>query len=247
MTEGKKTAIVTGGARGIGRAIACRLADSGMNIVINYAGNAQAAEEAAELCRAKGVEVLVVQGDVSNSSDCDNLIAKAKETFGSVDVLVNNAGITRDGLILSMKDEDFAAVLETNLIGTFYCSRAAAKVMLRQRSGRIINMSSVVGVHGNAGQTNYSASKGGVISFTKSLARELASRGITVNAIAPGYIDTEMTRAISDAAKEAVLSQIPMGHIGETEDIAATVDFLASEGARYITGQVIGVDGGMGM
>lgn len=247
MSENKKTAVVTGASRGIGRAVAIELAGRGMNVVVNYAGSEKAAEETVALCKEKGVEAISICANVSDAAACEELIAKTKEHFGSVDVLVNNAGVTRDGLIMSMKEEDIDAVLDTNLKGTLLTSKFAAKIMLRQKSGKIINMSSVVGIHGNPGQTNYSASKGGVIAFTKSLAKELASRGITVNAVAPGFIETDMTQDMPDAAKEASKKAIPMGHIGKPEDIAKAVAFLASDDAAYITGQVLGVDGGMGM
>ena len=244
MSE-RKVAIVTGASRGIGRAAALRLAKMGMNIVFTYNSGIEAAEETKALCEAEGVEVLAVQADVSSSENCDQLVEQTMDAFGRVDVLVNNAGITRDGLIIRMTDEQFDQVIDTNLKGAFYMMRAVSKQMMKQRSGRIINISSVVGVMGNAGQVNYAASKAGVIGMTKSLARELASRKVTVNAIAPGMIETDMTAVMSEKAKEAMKAAIPAGEMGKPEDIAGTIAFLAGEDGRYITGQVICVDGGM--
>ena len=244
MSE-RKAAIVTGASRGIGRAAALRLAKMGMNIVFTYNSGIEAAEETKALCEAEGVKVLAVQADVSSSESCDQLVEQTLEAFGRVDVLVNNAGITRDGLIIRMSDEQFDQVIDTNLKGAFYMMRAVSKQMMKQRSGRIINISSVVGVMGNAGQVNYAASKAGVIGMTKSLARELASRKVTVNAVAPGMIETDMTAVMSEKAKEAMKAAIPMGEMGKPEDIAGTIAFLAGEEGRYITGQVICVDGGM--
>ena len=244
MSE-RKAAIVTGASRGIGRAAALRLAKMGMNIVFTYNSGIEAAEETKALCEAEGVEVLAVQADVSSSENCDQLVEQTMDAFGRVDVLVNNAGITRDGLIIRMTDEQFDQVIDTNLKGAFYMMRAVSKQMMKQRSGRIINISSVVGVMGNAGQVNYAASKAGVIGMTKSLARELASRKVTVNAIAPGMIETDMTAVMSEKAKEAMKAAIPAGEMGKAEDIAGTIAFLAGEDGRYITGQVICVDGGM--
>lgn len=244
MSE-RKAAIVTGASRGIGRAAALRLAKMGMNIVFTYNSGIEAAEETKALCEAEGVEVLAVQADVSSSENCDQLVEQTMDAFGRVDVLVNNAGITRDGLIIRMTDEQFDQVIDTNLKGAFYMMRAVSKQMMKQRSGRIINISSVVGVMGNAGQVNYAASKAGVIGMTKSLARELASRKVTVNAIAPGMIETDMTTVMSEKAKEAMKAAIPAGEMGKPEDIAGTIAFLAGEESRYITGQVICVDGGM--
>ena len=242
----RKTALVTGASRGIGRAIAVKLAKNGMDIVFTYRYGEEAAEETKKLCEAEGVKALAVKADVSVSAECDRLIEETLEFFeGRLDVLVNNAGITKDGLIMRMTDEQFDAVIDTNLKGSFYMMRAAAKLMLKQRSGRIVNISSVVGLMGNVGQVNYAASKAGVIGMTKSLARELASRKITVNAVAPGMIETDMTAAMTDKAKEAVNASIPLQAMGKPEDIAAAVAFLASEEAGYITGQVLCVDGGM--
>lgn len=243
----KKTAIVTGGSRGIGRAVAVRLAKDGMNLVINYRGNSAAAEETERLCRELGAEVLLVQGDVSRAEDCEKLAAQAKEAFGRVDVLVNNAGITRDGLLARMTEEDFRAVLDVNLVGPWNMMKAVNRIMMKQRYGRIVNLSSVTGLMGNMGQTNYAAAKAGILGMTKSYAREVASRGITVNAVAPGFIDTDMTEAMPEGAKDKIVTGIPMGRTGKPEDVAEAVAFLASEQAGYITGEVLRVDGGMAM
>ena len=242
-----RTAIVTGGSRGIGRAVCLELARAGVNIVCNYAGNAQAAESTVEECRALGVQAISVQANVAEVAECQRLFDTAMEQFGRVDILVNNAGITRDTLILRMSEEDLDRVLAVNLKGAFFCMKLAARIMMKQRFGRIVNMSSVVGVHGNAGQVNYAASKAGLIGMTKSLAKELAARSVTVNAVAPGFIETDMTGALTEEMKQSFLSSIPLGRFGAPEDIAKTVAFLASDGAGYITGQVLGVDGGMGM
>lgn len=243
----KQTAIVTGGSRGIGRAVAVRLAKDGMNLVINYRGNSAAAEETERLCRELGAEVLLVQGDVSRAEDCEKLAAQAKEAFGRVDVLVNNAGITRDGLLARMTEEDFRAVLDVNLVGPWNMIKAVNRIMMKQRYGRIVNLSSVTGLMGNMGQTNYAAAKAGILGMTKSYAREVASRGITVNAVAPGFIDTDMTEAMPEGAKDKIITGIPMGRTGKPEDVAEAVAFLASEQAGYITGEVLRVDGGMAM
>ncbi len=243
----KQTAIVTGGSRGIGRAVAVRLAKDGMNLVINYRGNSAAAEETERLCRELGAEVLLVQGDVSRAEDCEKLAAQAKEAFGRVDVLVNNAGITRDGLLARMTEEDFRAVLDVNLVGPWNMMKAVNRIMMKQRYGRIVNLSSVTGLMGNMGQTNYAAAKAGILGMTKSYAREVASRGITVNAVAPGFIDTDMTEALPEGAKDKIITGIPMGRTGKPEDVAEAVAFLASEQAGYITGEVLRVDGGMAM
>lgn len=243
----KQTAIVTGGSRGIGRAVAMRLAKDGMNLVINYRGNSAAAEETERLCRELGAEVLLVQGDVSRAEDCEKLAAQAKEAFGRVDVLVNNAGITRDGLLARMTEEDFRAVLDVNLVGPWNMMKAVNRIMMKQRYGRIVNLSSVTGLMGNMGQTNYAAAKAGIVGMTKSYAREVASRGITVNAVAPGFIDTDMTEAMPEGAKDKIITGIPMGRTGIPEDVAEAVAFLASEQAGYITGEVLRVDGGMAM
>ncbi len=243
----KQTAIVTGGSRGIGRAVAVRLAKDGMNLVINYRGNSAAAEETERMCRELGAEVLLVQGDVSRAEDCEKLTAQAKEAFGRVDVLVNNAGITRDGLLARMTEEDFRAVLDVNLVGPWNMMKAVNRIMMKQRYGRIVNLSSVTGLMGNMGQTNYAAAKAGILGMTKSYAREVASRGITVNAVAPGFIDTDMTEAMPEGAKDKIITGIPMGRTGKPEDVAEAVAFLASEQAGYITGEVLRVDGGMAM
>lgn len=243
----KQTAIVTGGSRGIGRAVAVRLAKDGMNLAINYRGNSAAAEETERMCRELGAEVLLVQGDVSRAEDCEKLAAQAKEAFGRVDVLVNNAGITRDGLLARMTEEDFRAVLDVNLVGPWNMMKAVNRIMMKQRYGRIVNLSSVTGLMGNMGQTNYAAAKAGILGMTKSYAREVAGRGITVNAVAPGFIDTDMTEAMPEGAKDKIITGIPMGRTGKPEDVAEAVAFLASEQAGYITGEVLRVDGGMAM
>ena len=245
MSE-RKTALVTGASRGIGRAICVRLAKDGFDIVFNYQSGSEAAMETKALCEAEGAKVLAVQADISDSSQCADLMKQALEFGeGKLPVLVNNAGITRDNLLARTKDEDLDAVLNVNLKGTFYMMREASKVMLRQKYGRIISISSVVGIMGNAGQVNYAASKAGVIGMTKSLARELASRQITVNAVAPGMIETDMTAGIPEEAKKKILEGIPFKEMGRPEDIANVVAFLAGDEGRYITGQVIAVDGGM--
>ena len=246
MLEGK-TALVTGASRGIGRQIALTLAKYGADVIINYNGSARKAEEVAEEIRAMGRRAETVQCSVADFEACKEMAEFALKAFGHIDILVNNAGITRDNLLMRISESDFDAVIDTNLKGTFNTIHHFYKTFLKQRSGRIINLSSVTGILGNAGQANYAASKAGVIGLTKSVARELAGRNITVNAVAPGFIDTEMTQAMTETAKQAVLSQIPMKRVGQTEDIAETVAFLASDRARYITGQVISVDGGMSM
>lgn len=247
MNFAGKTAVVTGGSRGLGRAVCLELAAGGANIVLCYAGNEAAANETAAACKALGAKVVAVRCNVADSGEVKALMDTAIQTFGRIDILVNNAGITRDGLLMMMKETDFDDVIATNLKGTFLCMKAVARQMMKQRYGRIVNLSSVVGLRGNAGQVNYAASKAGVIGMTKSLAKELASRGVTVNAVAPGFMETDMTAAMPEAAKAATLAAIPMGRMGAAEDVAKTVAFLASEGAGYITGQVIAVDGGMSM
>ena len=242
-----KTAVVTGGSRGIGRAICLELARRGANVVFSYAGNTAAAEKTLEELKALGVEARAVQGNVADPAAAKTLIDTAVKELGGIHILVNNAGITRDGLAMAMKEEDFDAVIETNLKGAFLCMKAAIRPMMKARYGRIVNMSSVVALRGNPGQVNYCASKAGLIGMTKSLAKEMGARGITVNAVAPGYISTDMTAALPDAARDAMLSTIPVGRAGSPEDVAAAVAFLASEEAGYITGQVLSVDGGMGM
>ena len=242
-----KTAIVTGGSRGIGKAVCLELARRGCNIVLSFAGNTAAADQTVSDCQALGVQALAVQGNVADADAVKALFDAALEKFGAIDILVNNAGITRDNLLMLLKEEDFDAVVDTNLKGAFLCMKAAVRPMMKQRRGRIISLSSVVGLRGNAGQVNYAASKAGVIGMTKSLAKELAGRNITVNAVAPGFIDTDMTAVLPDKAKEAILSSIPMARLGAAEDVASAVAFLASDEAGYITGQVLAVDGGMSM
>lgn len=250
MSEQQNTrpaALVTGGGRGIGRAICLALAKEGFDLCINYAAGSSAAEQTAEECRGLGVQAVVLQADVTNPAECQNLVEKAAGTLGRLDVLVNNAGVNADKLILRMQEADFDKVIDTNLKGAFFCCKAACKLMMRQRYGRIINISSVVGLHGNAGQSNYAASKAGLIGLTKSLAKEFAARGVTVNAVAPGFIETDMTAAMPETAKVAALAAVPAGRIGHADEVAAAVAFLASSQAAYITGQVLCVDGGMGM
>ena len=242
-----KIALVTGGSRGIGRAVAIELAKEGAAVAINYAGNKAAAEEVQSIITQMGGKAMIIQADVSDEKSAMQMVEEVIAQLGGIDILVNNAGITRDGLFIRMKEEDWNAVINTNLTGIFNCTKVAAKYMMKKRSGRIINMSSVSGIMGNAGQTNYAAAKAGVIGFTKSLAREMASRGITVNAVAPGFIAPDMTAAMPEKAQEHVLTSIPLGKMGKPEDIANAVLFLASDKASYITGQVIHVDGGMVM
>ncbi|SDB07894.1 MULTISPECIES: 3-oxoacyl-[acyl-carrier-protein] reductase [unclassified Butyrivibrio] len=242
-----RTVIVTGASRGIGREIALEFSKKNYNVVISYAGNDEAAKKAESFCRECGaLDVTLFKGDISDENVAENLVKETLEKYGQVDVLVNNAGITRDGLIARMSTEDFDKVISTNLRGAFLMSRFVTKPMMKNRYGRIINISSVVGVHGNPGQANYCASKAGLIGMTKSVAKELASRNITVNAVAPGMIATDMTGALSDAQKENINAQIPAKRMGEPKDIANAVVFLADENSSYITGQVLGVDGGMG-
>lgn len=243
----KKIAVVTGASRGIGRAIALELARTGAFVVINYNGSKEKAEEVQAQIAAEGGESIIWQCNVADYKACEDFFAQVIKTYGKVDILVNNAGITKDGLLMRMSEEDFDKVIHVNLKGTFNCIRQVSRQMLKQRSGRIINMASVVGICGNAGQANYAASKAGVIGLTKSAAKELASRGVTVNAIAPGFIETDMTDVLSERVKENTAKTIPMGSFGKPEDIAKTAAFLASDGARYITGQILSVDGGMSM
>lgn len=242
-----KIALVTGASRGIGRQIALTLGACGAYVIINYNGSAQGAQETVQKIQAAGGQAEAIQCNISDFAASKEMIDGIIKTKGRLDILVNNAGITRDNLLMKMPEEDFDAVIQTNLKGVFNCMKHVSRQMLKQKSGRIINISSVSGVLGNAGQANYCAAKAGVIGLTKSGARELASRGITVNAVAPGFIKTDMTDKLSEGVKEAVSEQIPMKHFGETEDVANVVAFLASEQARYITGQVICVDGGMAM
>lgn len=243
----RKTAIVTGGSRGIGRSICIALANAGYNVVINYAGSKEKAEETAAKCRNFGVETLILQGDVSCATDCEQLVSTSAKAFGSIDILVNNAGISRDNLLVLMKEDEFDEVIATNLKGCYNMMKAVVRPMMKQRAGRIVNISSVVGLMGNVGQANYAASKAGVIGMTKSLARELATRNITVNAVAPGFIETDMTAGIPVSIAEKMLATIPAGHFGNTDDVAQAVVFLCSEHAGYITGQILCVDGGMAM
>lgn len=250
-----KTAVVTGGSRGIGRAICEALAGQGANVVLCYTAGEAAAAETAALCEAlraedtakTGVCALAVRCDVSDEEQVKALMDTALKAFGRIDILVNNAGITRDNLLMRMKPEEFDAVIATNLRGPFLCMKEVSRIMMKQRYGRIVNISSVVGVHGNAGQANYAASKAGVIGMTKSAAKELGSRGITVNAVAPGFIETDMTAGLSEEVREKLTAQIPVKRIGTAAEVAQAVTFLASDRAAYLTGQVLCVDGGMGM
>ena len=242
-----KTVIITGGARGIGKAAALKLASLGANLVINYLGNDKAASETKEACKQLGAEILLIKGDVASAEQCEKIAAAALERFGRIDVLINNAGITRDGLLMRMEEKDFDSVINTNLKGTFLMTKAVSRQMLKQRYGRIINMASVVGITGNQGQANYSASKAGIIGLTKSFALEVAAKGITVNAVAPGFIETDRTDAMTDAAIEAAKALIPAKRMGSPEDVAEVIAFLASEQSGYITGQTVCVDGGMCM
>lgn len=246
MLKGKN-AIITGASRGIGREIALTLAENGTNIVINYRSYNNEIEALVKDIEAKGVKIVTVKCDVSNFEEVENLISEAKEKLGSIDILVNNAGITKDGLLMRMKQEDFESVLDVNLKGVFNTTKLVTPIMMKQRAGKIINISSVVGLVGNAGQCNYAASKAGVIGFSKSIARELAPRGVNINVVAPGYIDTDMTNGLSDKVKESILQTIPMKKMGSTKDVANLVLFLSSSLSDYITGQVINVDGGMVM
>jgi len=250
MLEGKailegKTAVVTGAGRGIGRAIAVKLASGGANIVINYNQNKTSAEETAQAIRGIGGQVLVFKADVAFFEQAEALIGKAREAFGGIDILVNNAGITKDGLIMRMTEADFDKVIAVNLKGAFNCIRHTVPLMVKQRRGRIINITSVVGLTGNAGQANYAASKAGIVGLTKSLAKEIGSRGITVNAVAPGFIETDMTANLPEKIREAILERVSLQRLGKPEDVADAVYFLASDMAAYITGQVLSVDGGL--
>lgn len=242
-----KVAVVTGASRGIGRAIAVKLASEGALVVINYHGSKARAEETKDGIEAAGGMAAAYQCNVADYEACSAFLEDVIKTYGRLDILVNNAGVTKDGLLMKMPEEDFDIVLDTNLKGTFNTTRAAIRQMIRQRSGRIINMASVSGVTGNAGQSNYAASKAGVIGFTKAVAREVASRGITVNAIAPGFIETDMTGVLSEQVKEAARAKIPLGVFGKPEHVASVAAFLASEESGYMTGQVLNVDGGLVM
>ncbi|MBQ9364962.1 MAG: 3-oxoacyl-[Schwartzia sp.] len=246
LLEGK-CALVTGASRGIGRAIALALAREGAKVAINYAGSTEKAEAVKKEIEAAGGSAILAQADVSDGEMVQAMVKSVYETFGAIDILVNNAGITRDGVLMRMKEEDFDAVINTNLKGVFHITKAVSRFMMKKRYGRIINMASVVGITGNAGQTNYSAAKAGIIGFSKSCAKELASRGITCNMVAPGFIDTDMTAVLGDELKAEMIKAIPLARIGTPEDVAKAVLFLASDEASYITGQVINVDGGMVM
>jgi len=242
-----RVAVVTGGGRGIGRAVAVRLANEGANVAISFRSNDTTAQEVAEEVRAAGVLCEIFKGDVASSEDVDALFRGVGEALGQVEILINNAGLTRDNLMMRMKEDEFDEVLRTNLKGTYLCTRAALRPMIRARWGRIINVSSVVGLVGNAGQANYAASKAGIIGFTKSVAREVAQRGITANVVAPGYVETELTRSLSDDIKDQIMGQVPVGRFAEAEEVAEVVAFLAGEDAGYVTGQTVAVDGGMTM
>ena len=242
-----KIALVTGGGRGIGRAIALTLAGYGADVAVNYSGSREKAEAVAEEIRGLGRRAAAIKADISNREDCVQLFEETEKELGKIDILVNNAGITRDNLAIRMSEEEFEQVMDTNLKGAFFCIKAAARFMMHQRYGRIVSVSSVVGLHGNAGQANYAASKAGLIGLAKSVAKEYAARNITANAVAPGFIATDMTAAMPEAARAAATAAIPAGKIGHAEDVAAAVAFLAGEQAGYITGQVLCVDGGMGM
>jgi 3-oxoacyl-[acyl-carrier protein] reductase len=242
-----RVAIVTGGGRGIGRAVAVRLGKEGADVAISYRSNDAAAEEAAEEVRATGARCEIFKGDVASPDDVAALFEGVGDAFGRIDILVNNAGVTRDNLMMRMKEEEFDDVLRTNLKGTYLCTRAALRPMIRARWGRIVNVSSVVGIVGNAGQANYAASKAGIIGFTKSVAREVAQRGITANVVAPGYVETELTGSLPEKVKDQIRGQVPAGRFGAAEEVAEVVTFLAGEGAGYVTGQTVAVDGGMTM
>lgn len=242
-----KVAVVTGASRGIGRAIALKLANEGAKVVVNYSGSQAKAEEVVAMIQENGGEAIAVQASVSQTEEVTALMDTAVKTYGSLDILVNNAGITRDNLIMRMKEDEWDDVLNTNLKGVFLCTKAVTRQMMKQRAGRIINISSIVGVAGNAGQANYVAAKAGVIGLTKTTAKELASRNILVNAIAPGFIETEMTEQLPEDIKQGMLTQIPLAKLGQPEDIAKAVAFLASEDANYMTGQTLHIDGGMVM
>jgi len=242
-----KTALVTGASRGIGRSIALKLSELGANLVLNYNKSLSSIEEVVKEIELKGGKAITIQGDVSVFKDAEKIVKCAVDSFGSLDILVNNAGITKDGLLLRMKEEDFDRVINVNLKGAFNCIKHAAPIMLKQKSGRIVNISSVVGITGNAGQINYAAAKAGIIGMTKATAKELASRGITVNAVAPGFIQTDMTEELSESVKQGIIGNIPLKRLGTARDVANLVAFLVGEESLYITGQVINVDGGMVM
>lgn len=242
-----KTAIVTGGSRGIGRAVSVALAKAGANVAIIYAGNTAAAEETKKLVERCGAKAELFQCDVADEASVASMVKNVKKDFGSIDILINNAGITRDGLLMIMKEEDWNAVLQTNLTGVYHCTKAVSRIMMKQKAGAIVNLTSVVGETGNAGQANYAAAKAGIIGFTKAVAKELASRHIRCNAVAPGYVETDMTAFLTEEGKDAMLKTIPLGRPASADDVAQAVLFLASNEASYITGQVLNVDGGMVM
>ena len=245
--EERKVAFITGGSRGIGKEVATKFAENGYNIVVNYVSDKTDVEQLRNEWESKGVKTLILKADVTKTEEVENVVKTAIDTFGKIDVLVNNAGITRDNLLMRMSEEEFDKVIETNLKGTFIVTKAVTKYMMKKRNGSIVNLSSVVGVAGNAGQCNYSASKAGVIGFTKSVAKELASRNIRANAVAPGFIETDMTAVLSDAVKENIHNQIPLKRMGSAKEVANLIYFLGSDESSYITGQVINIDGGMVM
>lgn len=245
MENTRKVALVTGAGKGIGHAIAVALAEAGYNIAVHYRSSQEEALETQKICENFGAEVLLLKADLTDYTACEEMIKKIKEHWGQVDVLVNNAGMTKDNLMMRMKPEDFESVIQTNLTSAFYLSKLCSSLMMKKRYGRIINISSISGVRGNAGQANYSASKAGLIGLTKTIAKELAGRNVTANAIAPGFITTDMTAALNEDIQEKIKAQIPLGRFGSPQDIANTVVFLCSEGGNYITGQVISVDGGL--
>lgn len=245
MVSSKKIAFITGGTRGIGKAISVKFAKEGYDLALNYRSNEEEAAETEKECKSLGANVLLLKGDISDYSFCESAIKRTISELGSIDVLVNNAGITRDGLIMSMKEEDFDMVLDSNLKSAFLTIKFASRYMLKKRQGKIINIASISGLRGNVGQANYSSSKAGIIGLTKSIAKEFAPRGINVNAVSPGFIKTQMTDVLDESIKEKILSEIPLGTFGEPEAVADAVCFLASEESKYITGQVISVDGGM--
>ncbi len=245
--EDNKVVLITGGTRGIGKSIAEKFAKEGYNLVLNYVSDNTQVKELEDYFKNFGIEVLIVKADVSKYEECENMVKQAIDKFSKIDVLVNNAGITKDGLIAMMKEDSFNKVIDVNLKGTFNVTRNVVPYMIKKKSGNIVNISSVVGIAGNAGQTNYSASKAGIIGFTKSLAKELSARSIRVNAVAPGFIDTDMTNVLSDKVKESIYSQIPLKRMGNADEVANVVYFLSNEESSYVTGQVINVDGGMVM